>query len=46
MDIPTFKGENLESCISNDSVTIENPSDPLNEYIRSDNAVMNIEDMA
>ena len=46
MDIPTFKGENLQSSVSENSLTIEDPSDPLEKWVSSDNAVMNIEDMA
>jgi len=46
MENPTFKGENLQSSISNDSVTIEDPREPLDRFISSDNAVMNLEDMA
>lgn len=44
MDIPTFKGKNLQSSVSENSLTIEDPSDPLEKFIKSDNPVMNIED--
>ena len=46
MDIPTYKGKNLESSVSENNLTIQNPNDPSDKYISSDKAVMNIEDMA
>jgi hypothetical protein len=45
MDIPKFEGENLEVCIGNESMTLENPEKPLTEFLHSDKMVMNLEDM-
>ena len=45
MDIPKYKGKNLQSCISDNGLEISDPQNPNEKYIKSDKSIMNIEDM-